>query len=348
MIFSAQQIADFLKGEIVGNPDVKVSNISKIEEGKAGTLTFLSNPKYTPHIYTTQASIVLVNKDFIPEAYIQATLIKVENSYNALASLLMLVEQSKPQKKGVDSLSFIAKSAKIGESAYVGAFAFIGENSEIGDGVKIYPQVFIGDNVKIGNNVTIFSGAKIYQECVIGNNCVIHSGAVIGADGFGFAPDENGVFNKIPQIGNVVLEDNVEVGANSCIDRATMGSTLLQKGVKIDNLIQIAHNVDVGENTVLAAQTGIAGSTKVGKNCMFGGQVGVSGHLIIPSGTKLGAQTGVNSSIKDANQVMQGSPAMPYMQFMKSSSIARKLPEMQKEISELKKEIQALKVALKK
>jgi len=343
MEFSAQQIADFLKGTVVGNPDIKVNNISKIEEGKPGTLTFLSNPKYAQYIYTTEASIVLVNNDFVPESEIKATLVKVENSYNALANLLNLVEQSKPQKKGMDSLAFISASASLSDFAYVGAFAFIGENVKIGDSAKIYPHVFIGDNVVIGNNVVIYPGARIYHDCQIGNNCVIHSGAAIGADGFGFAPDENGDYKKIPQIGNVIIEDNVEIGANTCIDRATMGSTLIKQGVKIDNLIQIAHNVEVGKNTVLAAQTGIAGSTKIGENCMFGGQVGVSGHLQISDGTKLGAQAGVNSSIKTPNQAMQGTPAMPYMLFMKSSAIARRLPEMQKTISELQKEIEALK-----
>lgn len=348
MEFSAQQIADFLKGKVFGNPDVKVNNISKIEEGKPGTLTFLSNPKYTPYIYTTEASIVLVNNDFEPEAEVKATLIKVENSYNALASLLNLVEQSKPQKKGIDSLAFVSSSAKLGDFAYVGAFAFIGENVTVGDGAKIYPHAFIGDNVKIGDNVTIYSGARIYQECIIGNNCVIHSGAVVGADGFGFAPDENGNYHKIPQIGNVIIEDDVEIGANTCIDRATMGSTLVKKGAKIDNLIMIAHNVEVGKNTVLAAQVGIAGSTKIGENCMFGGQVGISGHIHIANGTKLGAQAGVNSSIKEPNQTLQGAPAMPYMQFMKSSAIIRKLPELQKTVSELQKEIEELKAKIKK
>jgi UDP-3-O-[3-hydroxymyristoyl] glucosamine N-acyltransferase len=348
MEFSAQQIADFLKGEIIGNPEIKVNNISKIEEGKIGTLTFLSNPKYTQYIYTTEASIVLVNNDFQPESEIQATLIKVENSYNSLASLLTLVEQSKPQKKGIDSLAFISSSAKIGDFAYIGAFAYIGDNVKIGDGVKIYPHAYIGDNVSIDDGATIFAGGRIYQDCVIGKDCIIHSGVVIGADGFGFAPDENGHFQKIPQIGNVVLEDNVEIGANTCIDRATMGSTVIRKGVKLDNLIQIAHNVEIGQNTVIAAQTGVSGSTKIGESCMFGGQIGVVGHIQIANGTKIGAQSGVLSTIKEKNQTLQGSPTMTIMQFMKSSAILRRLPELQKNISELQKEVENLKSKLKK
>lgn len=344
MEFSAQQIADFLKGEVVGNPAVTVDNISKIEEGKPGTLTFLSNPKYTPYIYSTEASIVLVNADFQPENELRTTLIKVENSYNALASLLNLVEQSKPQKKGIDSLAYISSSAKLGDFAYVGAFAYIGDGAKIGDGTKIYPQVFIDDNVKIGDNVTIYAGAKIYRECVIGNNCIIHAGTVIGADGFGFAPDDKGNYHKIPQVGNVVLEDDVEIGSNACIDRATMGSTIIRKGVKLDNLIQVAHNVEVGKNTVIAAQSGVAGSTKIGANCMFGGQVGVVGHITIADGTKIGAQTGVNSSLKEPNKVWHGSPEMPYMTFMKSSVIFKKLPELQKQIYDLQKEIEKLKI----
>lgn len=348
MEFSAQQIADFLKGEIIGNPDVKVSDISKIEEGKPGTLTFLSNPKYTQYIYTTGASIVLVNKDFIIEDKIQATLIKVDNSYNALASLLNLIEQSKPQKKGIDSLAFISSSAKVGDFAYIGAFAYIGEDVKIGDSAKIYPHVFIGDNVTIGENVTIFAGVKIYQDCKIGDNCIIHAGVVIGGDGFGFAPDENGCYQKIPQIGNVVIENDVEIGANTCIDRATMGSTHIQKGVKLDNLIQLAHNVEIGANTVIASQTGVAGSTKIGKNCVFGGQVGIGGHIHIANGTKFGAQSGVISNIKEPNQILQGSPVMPVMQFMKASAIIRRLPELQKTISELQKEVELLKSKIKK
>lgn len=342
MEFTAQQIADFLHGTVFGNPSVSVGNISKIEEGKPGTLTFLSNPKYTPHIYTTEASIVLVNNDFQPEGEIKATLIKVENAYNALASLLNLVEQSKPQKRGIDSLAAISPSAKIGEFAYVGAYAVIGDNVQIGDGAKIYPQAYIGDNVKIGDNVSIYAGAKIYQDCVIGNNVTIHSGTVVGADGFGFAPDDKGVYHKIPQIGNVVIEDDVEIGANSCIDRATMGSTVIRRGVKIDNLIQIAHNVEVGKNTVIAAQSGIAGSTKIGEGCVLGGQVGVSGHLHIADGSKFGAQSGVQSSVKIPNQALQGSPVFSYMGFMKSTSIFQKLPELQKQINNLQKEIEEL------
>jgi UDP-3-O-[3-hydroxymyristoyl] glucosamine N-acyltransferase len=343
MEFSAQQIADFLNGEVIGNPNEKVNNISKIEDGTPGTLTFLSNPKYTQYIYETKASIVLVNKDFEPEDKIAATLIKVENSYNALAGLLTLVKQSKPQKEGIDSSAVISPKAVLSGKPYVGAYTVICDNVIIGQNAKIYPQVYIGDNVKIGDNVIIYPGVKIYEDTIIGNNCIIHSGSVIGADGFGFAPDESGVYSKIPQIGNVVIEDNVEIGANVCIDRATMGSTIIRQGVKLDNLIQIAHNAEIGKNTVIAAQCGIAGSTKIGENCMLGGQVGVSGHLTIADNCKFGAQTGINSSINEPKLVMQGSPAMPYMMFMKSSAIVRKLPDIQKTITELQKEIETIK-----
>jgi UDP-3-O-[3-hydroxymyristoyl] glucosamine N-acyltransferase len=336
MEFSAQQIAEFLQGEVIGNNDIKVNNFSKIEEGTAGTLTFLSNPKYTQYIYETKADITLVDKTFVPEKPLTTTLIKVDDAYQALAMLMRLVESVKPQKTGFDKTAIIDESSKCGENCYVAAMTYIGANTVLGDKCKIFQQVFIDDNVRIGHNVTIHVGAKIYHGSVIGNNCVIGAGAVIGADGFGYAPNEKGEFEKIPQIGNVVLEDNVEVGVNTCIDRATMGSTIIRKGVKLDNLIQIAHNVEVGENTVMAAQSGVAGSTKVGKNCMLGGQVGLSGHISIADGSKFGAQTGVSGHIKTKNGVYMGTPAMPVMSFNRSYIHFKQLPEMNATIKELK------------
>ncbi len=346
MEFSAQQIANFLQGEIVGNPEVKVNNLSKIDESIPGTLAFLSNPKYSHFIYDCKAAIILVNKDFIPERPIAATLIKVDNAYQSLASLLQLVNSSKANKTGIEPLSYVSATAEIGASPYIGAFSYIGDNVKMGENVKIYPQSFIGDNVTIGNDVTVYAGARIYADCVIGNRCVIHSGVVIGADGFGFAPTEEGSYNKIPQIGNVILEDDVEVGANTTIDRATMGSTIIHKGVKLDNLIMIAHNVQVGSNTVIAAQTGIAGSSKIGENCMFGGQVGIPGHLHVENGVKISAQAGITGNVKE-NSVLLGSPAIPVMQFHKSYIYFKRLPELAKTIDSLQKEIEALRQQIK-
>ncbi|MBB3188428.1 UDP-3-O-(3-hydroxymyristoyl)glucosamine N-acyltransferase [Microbacter margulisiae] len=341
MDFSAQQIADFLQGEVVGNPEITVNNLSKIDESEPGTLTFLSNPKYTHYVYDTKASIILVNKDFTPEQSISTTLIKVDDAYQSLAKLLQLVNSVKQQQRGIDSLAFIAKSAQIGENPYVGAFSFIGEGVKAGNNVQIYPQTYIGNNVTLGNDVIIYPGVKIYADCVIGNRCVVHAGTVIGADGFGFAPNDNGGYNKIPQIGNVILEDDVEIGANTTIDRATMGSTRIHKGVKLDNLIQVAHNVEIGQNSVLAAQTGVAGSVKIGENCMFGGQVGISGHLTIGNNVKLAAQTGVISKIPD-NVTYMGAPAFSHVQYTKAYVVFRKLPELDKSIDALKKEIEEL------
>ena len=278
MEFSAQQIAGFLNGTIEGDPNVKVSNFSKIEEGKPGTLTFLANLKYAHHIYNTEASIVLVNNDFKPEQPIRATLVKVENAYAALAMLLNLVEQSKSKKKGVDSTAFIAASATVSDDCYVGNFAYIGEGVKMGKNCMVYPHAYIGDHVTVGDNCVFYPHATVYENCTIGNNCILHAGSVVGADGFGFAP-EGETYKKIPQLGNVIIEDDVEIGANTTIDRAVMDSTIIRRGVKLDNLVQIAHNVEVGENTVMAAQVGIAGSVKVGKHCMFGGQVGLAGHI---------------------------------------------------------------------
>ncbi len=341
MEFTAKQIAEVINGEVVGDENVAVSVFSKIEEGKPGSLTFLSNPKYTNYIYSTEASIVLVSNKFVPEHEVKATMIKVENPYDCLARLMMMYESSKPKKKGIDPLAFVAHSAKVGEDVYIGAFAYIGENAVIGDDTKIYPHAYVGDNVKIGENATLYQHVSVYAECRVGNNCILHSGCVIGADGFGFAPTENG-YEKIPQIGNVVLEDDVEIGANTCIDRATMGSTIVHKGAKIDNLVQIAHNDEIGSNTVIAAQTGVAGSTKIGEWCMFGGQVGVAGHITVGNKVNVGAQTGVNSHV-EGNQTIMGYPAMSYRDFIKTSVLQRKLPDMMKRIDALEKEIKALK-----
>lgn len=345
MTFSAKQIADFLHGEIEGNPEVVVETFAKIEEGKPGSITFLANPKYTPYIYETKADIVLVNKDFVPEKPIKATLIKVPDSYAALALLLEMANKNTPEKTGIASNCSIDPSAKIGEKAYIGAFAVIEEKVVIGNNCKIYPQVYVGDNVTIGDNTILYPGVKIYRDCVIGSNCIIHSGAVIGADGFGFSREKEG-YRKIPQTGNVIIEDNVEIGANTTIDRAVMGSTIIHHGVKLDNLIQIAHNCEIGQNTAMAAQVGIAGSTKVGENCVFGGQVGLGGHITIGNNVQIGAQSGIISNIKDGSEII-GSPAMPVKSFFRSSLIIPKLPDMYRQLNALEKEIESLKKQLK-
>ena len=336
MEFTASTIAGFLKGEIEGNPDVKVNAIAKIEEGFEGSLSFLANPVYEQYIYTTNSSIVLVNKTFAPTGKIKATLIRVDNAYESFAALLRLVEQSKPRKKGIHPSAVIEPSAKIGVDVYIGPYSYIGENCSVGAGCSIYPNVYIGDNTKIGDNCILYAGVKIYHECVIGNECIVHAGAVIGSDGFGFAPSAE-EYSKIPQLGNVILEDNVEIGANTAIDRATMGSTIIRKGVKLDNLIQIGHNVEVGENTVMAAQVGIAGSTKIDKNCMLGGQVGIAGHLKIGANSKLGAQAGIISDIKE-NSVILGSPALDIKQYMRSYAIFRKLPDLKTKLDTIEKD----------
>jgi UDP-3-O-[3-hydroxymyristoyl] glucosamine N-acyltransferase len=343
MEFTAATVAGFLNGEIDGNPDIKVNTIAKIEEGHAGALSFLANPKYEHYIYDTKSSSVLVSKSFVPSAKISATLIRVENAYEAFASLLRLVDQSRPRKKGIHPSAVIETTAKIGSEVFIGPFAYIGENSIIGDGCSVYPNVYIGDNTVIGNNCTVNPGVTIYHDCVLGEGCIIHAGSVIGSDGFGFAPQSESEFMKIPQLGNVILEDHVEIGANVTIDRATMGSTIIRKGVKLDNLIQIGHNVEIGENSVMAAQTGISGSTKVGKNCMFGGQVGLAGHIKIANGTKIGAQGGILGDVKEENSVILGSPAIELKQYLRSSVIFKKLPEMKVKIDSLEKEIESLK-----
>jgi len=343
MEFTAATIAGFLKGEIEGNPDIKVNTIAKIEEGIEGALSFLANPKYEHYIYETKSSVVLVNRSFVPSASIGATLIRVENSYEAFASLLRLVDQARPRKKGIHPAAIIETSAKVGSDVFIGPYAYIGENCVIGDGCSIYPHVYIGDNTRLGNSCTLNPGVKIYHDCLLGEGCIIHAGSVIGSDGFGFAPQSENEFMKIPQLGNVVLEDHVEIGANVTIDRATMGSTIIRKGVKLDNLIQIGHNVEIGENTVMAAQTGISGSTKIGKNCMFGGQVGLAGHLKIADGTKIGAQGGILGDVKEENTVILGSPAIELKQYLRSTVVFKKLPEMKVKIESLEKEIESLK-----
>ena len=343
MEFTASTIAGFLKGEIEGNPETLVNTVAKIEEGHSGALSFLANPKYEHYIYTTKSSIVLVNKSFVPSSKIEATLIKVENAYESFAMLLRLVDQSRPRKKGIHPTAVIEETSKIGAEVYIGPYAYIGEDCVIEDGCSVYPHVYIGDKTRVGANCIIYPGVTIYHECILGKNCIIHAGSVIGSDGFGFAPQSDNEFMKIPQLGNVVLEDLVEIGANVAIDRATMGSTIIRKGVKLDNLIQIGHNVEVGENTVMAGQTGVAGSTKVGKNCMFGGQVGLSGHIKIADGTRIGAQGGIAGDVKEENTTIIGSPAIEFRQFLKSSVIFRKLPEMKVKIEKLEKEIEILK-----
>lgn len=340
MEFSAQQIAEFLKGEVVGNKDIKVSDFAKIEEGRSGTLTFLANPKYTHYIYETHADIVIVNKTFEPEHAISATLIKVDDAYQSVAQLFTLVNNLKPRKTGISAKADIAQSASIGKDIFVGAFVSIGENCKIGNNVTIHPNTQIGDNVSVGDGSIIYSNVSIYSDCVVGKNNIIHSGAVIGADGFGFAPDEEGHYHKIPQIGNVVLGDDVEIGANTTIDRATMGATHIGDGVKIDNLVQVAHNVEVGEYTAIAAQTGIAGSTKVGRRCIFGGQVGITGHISIADGTILGAQTGVSGNINEGSKVWAGSPVLPIDTFRRASVLIRKLPDIVHTVYDLEKKLQ--------
>jgi UDP-3-O-[3-hydroxymyristoyl] glucosamine N-acyltransferase len=338
MKFTAEQIAGILEGEVVGNPNAEVYVLSKIEEGKEGSLTFLSNPKYNNYIYSTEATITIVNKSFIPESKLRTTLIKVDDAYMAFSKLLEFYDQAKGNKSGIEQPSVIAENAKYGNNLYLGSFSYVGLNVVLGDNVQIYPNCFIGDNVVIGDNVTIFAGTKIYEQTVIGNNCAIHSGSVIGADGFGFAPNPDGTFKKIPQIGNVIIEDDVDIGACTTIDRATMGSTIIRKGVKLDNQIQIAHNVEIGENTVIAAQTGVAGSTKIGKNGMIGGQVGIAGHLTIGNNVRIQAQSGVGRNVKD-DEILQGSPTFAYNDYSKSYVHFKNLPKIVAELEELKKQI---------
>jgi UDP-3-O-[3-hydroxymyristoyl] glucosamine N-acyltransferase len=336
--FTAQQIAGILEGDVEGNPDVEVFKLSKIEEGTEGSLTFLSNPKYHHFIYSTNASVTIVNKTFTTQNSIKTTLIKVDDAYMAFSKILEYYNSVKLNKVGIEQPSFIAGSSKQGDNIYIGAFSYIGENVSIGDNVKIFPNTYIGDNVIIGNSTIIFSGAKIYSDTVIGNNCVINSGVIIGADGFGFAPNEDGSYNKIPQIGNVIIEDYVDIGAVTTIDRATLGSTIIRSGVKLDNQIHIAHNVEIGKNTVIAAQSGVAGSAKIGENCLIGGQVGIAGHITIGNNVKIQAQSGIGRTIKD-NEVIQGSPAFSLADYNKSYVHFKNLPKIVKNITDIEKKI---------
>ena len=346
MEFSAKQIAEYIQGVIIGDEEATVHTFAKIEEGIPGALSFLSNPKYTHYIYDTKSSIVLVNKDFQPERDIQATLIKVDNAYESLAKLMTLYEMSKPKKSGINPLASVAASAKIGKNVYIGAFACIEEGAEIGDIAYIHPHVTVGCNAKVGENTILYPQVTIYHDCRVGNQCIIHAGAVIGADGFGFAPSAEG-YEKIPQIGIAIIEDNVEIGANTCIDRSTMGATIVHKGVKLDNLIQVAHNVEVGSHTVMASQVGIAGSTKIGEWCMFGGQVGVAGHIQIGDHVNVGAQSGIPGNTKSGSSLM-GYPAIEPKQFARSSAVFKKLPDMYSELGRLQREIEELKKQLNK
>jgi UDP-3-O-[3-hydroxymyristoyl] glucosamine N-acyltransferase len=336
MKFTAGQIAGILDGEVFGNPDAEVYKLAKIEEGTEGSLTFLANTKYSNYLYSTNATIVIVNKSYELENEVKATLIKVDDAYSSFSKLLEYYNQIKLMKSGIEQPSVISDGVTYGDDLYLGSFCYIGKNVRIGNNVKIYPNSFIGDNVTIGDNCVFFAGVRVYSESEIGNYVTIHSGTIIGSDGFGFAPQEDGSYAKIPQIGNVVIEDHVEIGSCSTVDRATLGTTYIRRGAKLDNQIQVAHNVEIGENTVIAAQTGIAGSTKIGKNCLIGGQVGIAGHITIGDRVKIQAQSGIGKSLKDG-EVVQGSPAFNYGDFAKSFVHFRNLPKIVNEIEELKK-----------
>lgn len=344
MEFTAKQIAAYIGGEIVGDENATVHTFAKIEEGMPGALSFLSNPKYTAYIYDTQSSIVLVNSDFVPEKPINATLIKTANAYESLAKLMMLYESVKPKKQGISSMASIAESATIGENVYIGPFVCIGEKAVVGNNTIIEANVSIGDGATVGDNCLLYNGVTIYHDCRVGNRCILHAGSVVGSDGFGFAPGTNG-YDKIPQIGIAILEDDVEIGANTCIDRATMGATIIKRGVKLDNMVQIAHNVVIDEHTVMAAQCGVAGSTKVGSWCMVGGQTGISGHIKIGNQVKVGGHSAIANSVKDGKAVM-GYPAFDHSQFARASVVFKKLPEMYREMDTLKKELESLKQQL--
>jgi UDP-3-O-[3-hydroxymyristoyl] glucosamine N-acyltransferase len=342
MEYTAKQLSELLGGTVEGNPEVKVSRLAKIEEGAPGALTFLANPKYEEHIYKTGASVIIVNSDFVPAQKISATLVRVDNAYTAFVKLLEIYNSIQRNKSGIEQPSYIHESAQLGANNYVGAFAYVGKNVRTGSNVKIYPCAYVGDNVSIGNDTTLFPGVKIYSDCVIGADCTIHSGSVIGADGFGFTPNSENQYQKVAQIGNVIIEDHVEIGAVTTIDRATLGSTIIRRGVKLDNLIQVAHNVEIGENTVIAAQTGIAGSAKIGRDCMIGGQVGIVGHITIADKVKIAAQSGIGSSINKEGEIVQGSPAFGISDYKRTYVLFRKLPEMEKRIQELEEIIAAM------
>ena len=343
MKFLASQIAALLNGTVEGNPETEVWNVAKIEEGAPGMLSFLANPKYIPYIYETRSSVVIVNKDFVAEKPISATLIRVDDAYASFAKLLAFYDQMSQDKRGVSSLAFVSSTAKCGEHLYLGEFAFVGENVTLGNNVKVYPQVYVGDGCVIGDNTVLYPGVRLYRNTVVGQRCIIHAGAVIGADGFGFVSQEDGHYDKIPQVGNVMIDDDVEIGANTTIDRSTMGSTRVHKGVKLDNLIHLAHNVEIGENSALAAQVGVSGSTHLGKNCVVGGQSGFVGHLHIANGSKFGGQCGIMGSIKEENQEFMGTPIQPLRQYLKSNARFRHIDEMARKIEELEKEVEKLK-----
>ena len=336
MKFTAHQIATVLDGTIEGNPEAEVFMLSKIEEGTEGALTFLSNPKYNHYIYSTLASVVIVNTNFSPDHPVATTMIRVDDAYGAFSKILQFYNESKTDRSGISTPSYISETAVYGQNIYVGHFAVIEDNVQIGDNVKIYGHVHIAENCKIGNNVRIYAGVRIYEDSIIGDNCILHAGVIIGSDGFGFAPMKDGTFEKIPQIGNVIIEADVEIGAGTTVDRATMGSTIIRKGVKLDNQIQIAHNVEIGENTVIASQTGVAGSTKIGRNCMIGGQVGIVGHITIGNNVRIQAQAGVGKNLGDG-EIVQGSPSFGYNDYSKSYVHFRNLPKIVNEIDELKK-----------
>ncbi len=336
MEYTAQQIAELLEGSLVGNPLLKVTKLSKIEEGEEGAITFLSNPKYESHLYVSKASVVIVNKSLKPTKPVAATLISVEDAYASFSFLLEIFNRKDiPEKLGIENPCFLDPSAVLGDRYYLGAFSYIGKNVKVGARVKIYPQVYVGDEVSIGDDSILYAGVKVYQGCILGKGVIIHSGAIIGSDGFGFAPKPDGSYSKIVQSGNVVIEDFVEIGSNTCIDRATIGSTYIRKGVKLDNLIQIAHNVEIGNNTVMAAQTGISGSTKIGENCVFGGQVGVAGHLRIAKGTQFGAKTGIGKNIKEEGKMYRGLPMQPYIESLKTEVLIKNLVKMEQRIVDL-------------
>lgn len=338
-------IASLIEGTVVGDPGAKVNNFAKIEEGKPGCISFLANEKYEHYIYETESSVVLVNSNFEPKREVKATLIKVSDAREAVAKLLQAYESMKPKRKGISELAFIDPTAKVGKDCYIGPFVAIAERVEVGDGCVLHPHVTIGRNAKVGDNTEIYSNAVIYHDCKVGNRCILHAGCVIGADGFGFQPTENG-YEKIPQIGIAIIEDDVEIGANTCIDRAVMGATIVHSGVKLDNLVQIAHNDEIGSHTVMSAQVGIAGSTKVGEWCMFGGQVGIAGHATIANRTQVGAQAGIPNSVKKEGTALQGSPAIDFKNFWRSSVVFKNLPELNATVNQLKKEIDDLKKKL--
>ena len=346
MKFTAKQIAELLQGRVEGNPEAEVWNVAKIEEGALGMISFLANPKYTHFIYETQSSVVIVNEDFEATAPVATTLVRVHDAYASFAKLLAFYDQMSQDKRGVSSLAFVSSTAQCGENLYLGEFAFVGENAKIGNNVKIYPQVYVGDGCIVGENTVLYPGVKLYRNTVVGRNCILHAGAVLGADGFGFAPQPDGHFEKIPQVGNVVIDDNVEIGANTTIDRSTMGSTHVHKGVKLDNLVHLAHNTEVGENSALAAQVGVSGSTRIGKNCEVGGQSGFVGHISIADGSKFGGQSGIMGSIKQENQAFMGTPIQPLRQYLVANARFRHIDEMARKIEELEKEIANLKSSL--